>query len=281
MWDAFQYDFMQNALWAGLLAAVACGIIGVYVVVNRIVFMAGGIAHAAFGGVGIGIYAGISPILGALYLTSASAIGMGLIIRKTRLPTDTAIGVLWAMGFALGILLIELASGYRAQASLEYLFGDILLVPDSDLPLLLVLDIVIVTVVVALYKELLAMSFDEEFGTVAGVPVQALYLLLLCMIALTVVILVRVVGIILVIAFLTIPAALARRLTHDIKKMMLLATLFGALFTIGGLCLSYEFDVPSGATIVLLSGSVFLTSFGLSAGIRRLKGDAGPAEPQR
>ncbi|MFC1935463.1 metal ABC transporter permease [Chloroflexota bacterium] len=263
MLEALHYEFMRNALLAGLLAAVGCGIVGVYVVVKRIVFISGGIAHASFGGIGLGYLIGISPVLGAVCFALVSALGMGLVTRKTRLPEDTAIGILWAMGMSMGIIFIGLAPGY-APDLFSYLFGNILTVPFSDLILMLILDTIIVLIVVALYKEFLVLSFDEEFGTVVGVPVQALYLLLLCLIALTVVVLIRVVGIILVIALLTIPAALARQFTYDLRRMMLLAVLFGTLFTFGGLWLSYEFDLASGATIILLSGTVLFASFGFS-----------------
>jgi zinc transport system permease protein len=260
MLEALQYEFMRNALVAGFLAAIACGIVGVYVVVKRVVFISGGIAHASFGGIGLGYLVGISPVLGAVFFTLASALGMGLVTRKTKLPEDTAIGILWAMGMALGIIFIGLSPGY-APDLFSYLFGNILTVPFSDLILMLILDAIIVSIVIALYKGFLALSFDEEFGTVVGVPVEALYLLLLCMIALTVVVLIRVVGIILVIALLTIPAALARRFTHSMWRMMLLAILFGVVFTFGGLWLSYELDLASGATIIILSGAVLLSSF--------------------
>lgn len=261
MWDALQYDFMQNAILAGLLASIACGIIGVYVVVNRIVFISGGIAHTSFGGVGLGYLLEINPVTGALFFTVASALGMGFIIRRTRLAEDTVIGIMWSMGMALGIIFIDLAPGY-APDLFSYLFGNILTVPESDLVMMAVLNFIIVAIVIAFYKEFLALSFDEEFGTVVGVPVQALHLLLLCMIALTVVLLIRVVGIILVIALLTIPATMAKQFTHDLKKMMLLAILFGMLFTFGGLWLSYEFDLASGATIILFGGSVLLATLG-------------------
>jgi len=270
MLEALQYEFMRNALLAGLLASVACGIVGAYVVTKRIVFISGGIAHASFGGIGLGYLLGINPVFGALFFALASALGMGWITRRTRLPQDSAIGILWAMGIALGVVFIGLSPGY-APDLFSYLFGNILTVPFSDLMLMLILDVIIVGVVVALYKEFLALSFDEEFSTVLGVPVEALYLLLLCMIALTVVLLIRVVGIILVIALLTIPAALARLLTYNLRKMMLLAVLFGAVFTFGGLWLSYVFDLASGATIILLSGTVMLVTFGLS----RLRGRTG------
>ena len=263
MLDALQYEFMRNALIAGLLSAVACGIIGAYVVVKKMVSVSGAISHSSFGGIGLGYFLGISPVLGALFFTIASALGMGLVIKRTKLPEDTAIGILWAMGMAIGIIFIGLTPGY-APDLFSYLFGNILAVPFSDLMLMLALDAIIVLIVIALYKEFLTVSFDEEFGTVVGVPVEALYLLLLCMIALTVVVLIRVVGIILVIALLTIPAALARQFTHDLRKMMLLSVPFGALLTFGGLWLSYELNLASGATIILLSGTVLLVSFGFA-----------------
>jgi len=261
--EALQYEFMQNAIMAGLLAAVACGIVGVYVVVKRIVFISGGIAHASFGGIGLGYLMGINPVLGAMLFTLASALGMGLVTRRTRLPEDTAIGILWAMGMALGIIFIGLAPGY-APDLFSYLFGNILTVPTSDLILMLVLDVVIIAVVWLLYKDFLALSFDEEYSRVLGVPTEALYILLLCLIALTVVILIRVVGIILVIALLTIPAAMARQFTYSLKKMMLLAVIIGAVFTFSGLWLSYALDLASGATIILVSAAVFLLSFAFS-----------------
>jgi len=263
MLEALQYEFMRNALIAGALASVACGIVGVYVVTKRIVFISGGIAHASFGGIGLGYLVGISPVLGATFFTLASALGMGLVTRRTRLPEDTAIGILWAVGMALGIVFIGLSPGY-APDLFSYLFGNILTVPTSDLVLMLILDAVIIGIVIALYKEFLTLSFDEEFGKVLGVPVEALYLLMLCMIALTVVVLLRVVGMILVIALLTIPAALAKQFTYNLRKMMLLAILFGAVFTFGGLWLSYVLDLASGATIILLSGTTLLASLGFS-----------------
>lgn len=265
--EILQYGFMQNALVAGLLAAIACGIVGTYVVVKRIIFISGGIAHASFGGIGLGYFIGISPVIGALIFSLASALGIGYITRRTRLPEDTAIGVLWAVGMALGIVFIGLTPGY-APDLFSYLFGNILTVPTSDLLLMLILDVLIIGIVLAFYKEFLALTFDEEYSTVVGIPVEVLYLLLLCMIALTVVVLLRIVGMILIIALLTIPATLARQFTYDLRKMMLLAIAFGVLLTFGGLWLSYVLDLASGATIVLLGGAALLVSFAVR-GIRR------------
>jgi len=267
MFDAFQFEFMRNALLAGLLASVACGIVGVYVVVKKIVSMSGSIAHASFGGIGLGYLLKFSPVLGAMLFALLSALTMGLVARKTKLPEDTAIGILWALGMALGVIFIGLSAGY-APDLMSYLFGNILTVPASDIYLMAALDVIIVALVIAFYKEFLLLSFDEEFGTVVGMPVNALYLLLLCMVALTVVVLIRVVGMILVIAMLTFPAALARQFTHDIKRMMVLAVIFGMLFTFGGLWISYALNLASGVTIILLSGLVLLLSYAV-AGLRR------------
>ena len=174
-----------------------------------------------------------------------------------------------ARSMALGIIFIGLAPGY-APDLFSYLFGNILTVPASDLLLMLILDVAIIGIVIAFYKEFLALSLDEEYSTVIGVPVEALYLLLLGMIALTVVILLRIVGMILVIALLTIPAALARQFTYNLGKMMMLAIIFGIIFTFGGLWISYALDLASGATIVLLGGAALLVSFGVKK-IRRLR----------
>ena len=257
MMELLQYEFIQNAIAAGILASIACGIIGVYVVVKRIVFISGGIAHASFGGIGLGYYLGINPILGVLPFSIASALIMGVISKRSRLPEDTSIGILWAMGMSIGILLIGLKPGY-APDLMTYLFGNILTVPFSDIILMLILDGIIILVVYAFYKEFLALCFDEEYTTVLGVPTEHLYLVLLSLIALTVVVLIKVVGIILVLALLTIPAAFSRQFTSNLKKMMFLSIMFGAVFTCFGLWLSYMVDVPSGATIILVMSAVYL-----------------------
>lgn len=257
MLELLQYEFIRNAIAAGILASIACGIIGVYVVVKRIVFISGGIAHASFGGIGLGYYLGINPILGVLPFSIASALSMGWVSKRSRLPEDTAIGILWALGMSIGVILVSLTPGY-APDLMTYLFGNILTVPFSDIVLMLILDAIIIVVVYSFYKEFLALCFDEEFATVRGVAAERLYLVLLCLIALTVVVLIRVVGVILVIALLTIPAAMSRHFTSNLKKMMLLSVMFGAAFSSGGIWLSYMFDVPSGATIVLVMSVVYL-----------------------
>lgn len=256
MFDIFGYPFMQNALLAGLLASIACGIIGAYVVSKKIVFISGGIAHASFGGIGIGYFIGISPVIGATAFGLISALAMGVTTRRTKLPEDTVIGILWATGMALGAIFVGLTPGYKSDL-FSYLFGNILTVPGSDLLLILILDIVILAVVTLLFKEFLSVSFDEEYSTVTGMPTEIIYLTMLCLIALTIVVMIRVVGIILVIALLTIPASLARQFTNDMKKMMALSVSFSVIFTFIGLMLSYWLNLASGATIIVTGVVIF------------------------
>ena len=262
MFDFLQYNFIQNALAAAILASIACGIIGVYVVVKKIVFISGGIAHASFGGIGLGYYLGINPMLGVLPFSLVSALVMGTVSKKSKIPEDSAIGILWSLGMALGIIFVYLTPGY-APDLMTYLFGSILTVPRSDLFLMLGLDIVIIGAIYLFYKEFLALSFDEEFTTVQGLPAEKLYLFLLCIIALTIVVLIKVVGIILVIALLTIPASLSRKFTYNLKQMMLISIVFGTVISVTGIGLSYVLDVPSGATIILVLSIVYgIVAFG-------------------
>jgi len=257
--EALQFGFMRNALMAGVLVSIACGIIGTFVVVKRIVFISGGIAHAAYGGIGLGYFLKFNPILGAIVFSVAAALGMGAVQRKTRQRADTVIGVIWAIGMALGVILVDLTEGYKADL-MSYLFGSILAVPPSDLLIILVLDLVIIALVASFYKELLAISFDETFATVENVPVDAIYMILVCMIALTVVMMMRVVGLIMVIALLTMPAAISGQFVKNMKTMMVLASILGVIFTTTGLWLSYFLNLTSGATIILVSGAVYLLS---------------------
>ncbi len=264
MIDALQLEFMQRALMAGVLVSVACGIIGTYVVVNRFVFVSGGIAHAAYGGIGLGYYLKTSPVLGAIVFSVGVALAMGAVQRKTRERADTIIGMMWAIGMALGIIFIDLSPGYVADL-MSYLFGSILTVPRADLVIMVMLDIVIIALVAVFYKELLAASFDETFATAANVQVDAIYLLLFCLVALTVVMLMRVVGLILVIALLTMPAAISGQFTSDLKRMMVMSVILGIVFTTVGLWLSYILNLTSGATIILTSAGAFLLAMAYRA----------------
>lgn len=250
---------MQNAFLAAVLVSVACGLVGTYVVVKRIVFISGGISHAAFGGIGLGYFLGLNPILSAIPFSIASALLMGLTSKKVKVSEDTAIGILWSLGMAIGIIFINLTPGYVPDL-MSYLFGSILTVPTSDLLIMFILDIIIIVVVYLFRREFQGISFDEEFSQVMGMPTTAIYLLLLSLVALSVVVMIKVVGVILVIALLTIPAAIAKQYTYHLGRMMILSVILGMILTTGGLYISYLFNLASGATIVLVLGFGFLIS---------------------
>jgi len=264
MWDALQFEFMRNALLAGLLVSIICGILGTLVVVNRIVFISGGIAHAAYGGIGLAFYLRLPPPVGAALFAFVVSMVMGIASVKSKHRADTIIGVMWAVGMALGIILIELTPGYNVDL-MSYLFGSILSVPQIDLWYMLTLDIVVLLIVFLFYKEFIAMSYDEEFSFVVGIPVRALYFVLLAMISLSVIMIIRVVGLILVIALLTIPPYISEKYTTSLGKTMALSSLLGIIFTMVGLWFSYHYNLTSGATIIMVAGLAFFISLGVDA----------------
>jgi zinc transport system permease protein len=263
-----QQTFLQTAVAAGLLAALGCGLVGPFVVVKRITFMAGGIAHSVLSGMGAALYLGLDPLSGALVAAILAALLIGWVRLSWKAHEDTLIGALWAVGMAVGILFIAKTPGYATDL-MSYLFGNILLVPARDLWFMAVLNFVLLLAMAFFYRQFLAISFDEEFARVRGVPVTFFYLLLLVLVAVTVVLLIQVVGLILVIALLTLPAAIAGHYMHSLRPMMLVATLLGGLFTTAGLAISYEPDLPAGPTIVLLAGAVYIGSAMLSRMIAR------------
>ncbi|MCG6861580.1 MAG: metal ABC transporter permease [Chromatiaceae bacterium] len=254
-----EHGFLQSALIAGLLASVGCGLMGTYVVVKRIAFLAGGIAHSVLGGMGAALYFGFDPLAGALAAAVAAALLIGWVRIIWRAQEDTLIGALWAIGMALGILFIAKTPGYQTDL-LSYLFGNILLVPDESLWFMAALDVLLVTIVGAYHRQFLAVAFDEEHARLRGIPVTFFYLLLLVLVAVTVVLLIQVVGLILVLALLTLPAAVAAHYVHSLGAMMLVATVIGMLVSTLGLALSYGPDLPTGPTIILLAGGVYVVS---------------------
>ncbi len=256
---ALSYTFLQNAVLGGMLASLGCGMMGTYVVVKRMGYLAGGIAHAVLGGMGIAYFFGQPPLGGALVAAVIAALLIGWVRLQWRQQEDTLIGAVWAIGMALGILFISQTPGYNVDL-MSYLFGNILMIPQEDLYLMAGLDATIFLTVGLFYKQLLAISFDEEFARVRGLPVEMLYLLLLCLVALTVVLLIKIVGLILVLALLTLPAAIATQFFGSLKPIMCLAMILGIVFTTGGLALAYEGDLPAGSVIILLAGLSYVLS---------------------
>ena len=259
MHSLLSYDFMRNALAAGFLVSIACGVVGTLVVVNRLSFLAGGVAHAAYGGLGLSAFFNLSPMTGTIPFSLISSFLMGFASRRQKERSDTIIGVMWALGMAIGIILIDLKPGYFVDL-MSYLFGSILAVPRESLSLMAALDCIILLIVIGLYKEFLSMSYDEEFALVSGVPVAMLYYVMILLIALTVIMLIRVVGLILVIALFTIPASIAEMFTKDLRRMMAIATALGMFFTFAGLLLSYYCNLTSGATIIMVAGIFYIIS---------------------
>jgi len=260
MIELLQFDFMQNALVAGLLASIICGIVGTLVVVNRIVFISGGIAHASYGGVGLAFFFGLPILPVTTVFTLFTALIMAMVTLRARERSDTVIGVLWAAGMALGIILLDLSPGYNVDL-MSYLFGSILAVPRSDLWIMSGLAAVVLLVVFACYRGFQVMSFDEEFARSRGVPVGVLHFVLIALVGLSVVMIIRVVGLILVIALLTIPPFIAERRTRSLSAMMLVSTLLSVAFTVVGLLVSAMADITSGATIIAVAAISFFLSF--------------------
>jgi zinc transport system permease protein len=237
MFDALQYEFMRNALAAGLLASVICGIMGTLVVVNRIVFLSGGIAHAAYGGIGLSFFMGWPYLVGTLGFSLTAAMIMAAVSLKAKHRADTIIGVIWAVGMACGIILLDLTPGYNVDL-MSYLFGSILTVPQADLWSMLTVGALITVFVIYFYKDLLAISYDEEFARIRGVPIRALYFALIGLLTVTIIMYAK-----------------------SLFQMMMGSSLLGAGFTICGLWLSYAFDLTSGASIILVAGIAFFLFF--------------------
>ncbi|MEJ2101495.1 MAG: metal ABC transporter permease [Desulfobacterales bacterium] len=256
MFEALQYEFMRNALAAGLLASVICGIMGTLVVVNRIVFLSGGIAHAAYGGIGLSLFLGWPYMIGTIGFSLSAAMVMAAVSLKAKHRADTIIGVIWAVGMAIGIIFLDLTPGYNVDL-MSYLFGSILTVPRSDLWVMLIVGILIAGFVLYFYKDLLAISYDEEFARIRGVPIRMLYFALIGLLAVTIVMVIQIVGLILVIALLTIPPFIVEKYSKSLLQMMVGSSLLGMIFTVSGLWLSYAFNLTSGACIILVSGIAF------------------------
>lgn len=261
-----QYSFLQHALLAGLLVSISCGIVGTYVVTRRITYLAGGIAHCVLGGMGFARYMQVvhewtflTPMLGALLAALLAAFIIGVVNMRAKERIDTVISAFWGMGMATGILFIAKTPGY-GEDLISYLFGNILLVTQKDLLAIAGLDLIIATTALLFHKQFVAVCFDEEFARLRGVNTRFFYFLMLALTALTVVLMVSIVGIMMVIVMLTLPAAIAGRFCLRMGSMMILAAGLCAALTFSGLAISYEPDLPAGATIIILTGIAYLIS---------------------
>jgi len=251
------YDFVLHAVEAALLASITCGFIGAYIVARRMVFISGGITHASFGGIGLGYFLGMNPIFGAAIFSILSAFGIRLVSKQTDIREDSAIGILWSFGMAVGIIFIYLTPGY-APNLMSYLFGSILTVTPTDLTLMAILAAVTVAIFTLFYRTILFISFDEEYARSHNAPVETFNYLMLTLVALVIVINIRVAGIILVISYLTIPQSTANLFVNDLKKIIILSMIISFAGSITGLFLSYYWNIPSGATIIFVFVLIFM-----------------------
>jgi zinc transport system permease protein len=251
------YGFILHALEAALLASITCGFIGAYIVARRMVFISGGITHASFGGIGLGYFLGINPIFGAAIFSILSAFGIRLVSKQTDIREDSAIGILWSFGMAVGIIFIYLTPGY-APNLMSYLFGSILTVTPTDLALMGILAAITIAIFVLFYRTILFISFDEEYARSHNAPVETFNYLMLTLVALVIVINIRVAGIILVISYLTIPQSTANLFVNDLKKIIILSMIISFTGSVTGLLLSYYWNIPSGATIIFVFVLIFM-----------------------
>jgi len=252
MLEILQFDFIQNALLAGVLISIAAGIIGSLVVVNKLTFLTGGIAHSSYGGIGLAIYLGLPVLLGATVFAIITAIIIAMLTLTNKSRIDSIIGLMWAFGMAIGIIFVDLTPGYNVDL-MSYLFGSIIAVSSEDIWYMSILDIVIISIVVFFYKEILAVSYDSEFASLRGINTKFFYTLILILSALCVVAAIKAVGLILVIALLTIPTYLAETFANKLSTMMVISSILATIFTLCGLVISYLYDISSGASIIVVA----------------------------
>lgn len=263
MMEMLAYDFMQRAIVAGLIVGVLCSFISFFVLLKRLSFVGVGISHSAFGGVALGLFLGVNPVLAGGLFATLVAWCIGYVSRRGEIQEDASIGIFFSCAMALGITVVGFKEGYYIDL-FSFLFGNILAVNAQDLRLLAGLGAAVLLLLGLFFKELLFMCFDEEMARVNGVPVSFLYYLLLTCIAVTVVVAVKVVGIILASALLVIPAATAHELTGNFRRVIPLSVLAGVFSAMAGLWLSYNYNLASGSTIVLFAGLLFLLAFTFS-----------------
>ncbi|SHE97955.1 metal ABC transporter permease [Alkalibacter saccharofermentans] len=251
-----EYTFMRNAFYSAVLSSIICGMIGTVIVEKKLVSMSGGIAHTSFGGIGLGYFMGIEPLIGGLAFSLGAALGISAIKRSTNTESDTLIGMFWAVGMALGVIFIAINPGYPPDMT-SYLFGDILTVSNMYVKVIAGLAGVIFLLILSLYRYWQSFLFDDEYLKILGVNTAVLEYLLYGFISLSIVILIKVVGIVLAIALLTIPPATAKIFAKNLGQIMIYSTLIGCGTSIGGMWISYLYNIPSGATIIMLSILVY------------------------
>lgn len=269
LFELLQYDFIRNALLMAVLVSIPCAILGTFIVVRRLVFIAGGLSHVAFGGLGLFHFLGLPPLFGGFIFAGLTALILGISGQVKRLRQDALIGLLWSAGMALGILFISLTPGY-APNLMTYLFGNIITISIGDLGLALGLNLVIIIIIILFFKEFVAVSFDDEFAALQGVPVRLFMTILLLLVSVSIVLLIRLVGIILVMALLTVPPLIGMQLARRFSRIMTTGVISAMVISLAGLVLSFWLDLPSGPIIVVTAFCSLGLITGIGAIIRRI-----------
>lgn len=255
--EIFQYDFFLNAVFTILLASIVCGIAGALIVVNQMVFLTGAVAHAAYGGVGLAFFFGLPVLPTTLAFSLISSFFLGAYTANKTYRVDSVIGIFWALGMALGIILVDFTPGYKPDL-MSYLFGSLIAVSQSDLNMIFILDMIVVLFLLAFYQKLVLFSYDKEFAYVKGININVIHTLIITLASISIVILIKVVGLILVIALLTIPQHLAENKSDNLFQMAIVSAIYTLFFGLSGLLVSYYFNTTSGASIILVASVWFI-----------------------
>lgn len=248
--DLIRYGYLANAFWAAILSGITCGLIGSYIVARRLVFLAGGVTHASFGGLGIALYAGANPIGGAMLFAVLAAIGIEWAGSNGRIREDSAIGIIWSIGMAIGALFMYLTPGYTSGDLSAYLFGSIVTVTDGDITALAILTAILILGAVCWLRPIMYVAFDREFAATRGIAVQPVSYLMAVLMAVTIVLSIRIMGIVLLISLVTMPVVIAQSLVRSYRQIALAAPVVAVAGNLIGLFLSYEWEVPPATAII-------------------------------
>ena len=257
--DIFQYSYLANALIAAILCGIVCGIVGTYIVARRMVFLCGGITHASFGGLGIALYLGINPLGGALIVAILSSLGIEWASDKRKIREDSAIGIIWSIGMAIGALFMSLAPGYTSGDLASYMFGSIITVTTTDLYLLCSITAICITGCAIWWRQIMYLAFDKQFAASQGIDTRAISYLMSIIIAATIVMAIRIMGIVLLLSLFTIPVVAANSFTKSYSKITLWATIIAILGSVTGLIASYYMEIPSGTSIIFILTLALIT----------------------
>jgi zinc transport system permease protein len=248
--DIFEYQYLANAFFAAIFAGITCGIVGTYVMARRMVFLCGGITHASFGGLGIALYAGINPIMGAMLFAVLSAIGIEFSSEKGGLREDSAIGIIWSIGMAVGALFMSLTPGYTSGDLASYMFGSIITVTQQDIILLAIITTLCVMGAIFFSRPIMYIAFDRSFSTSQGIATRLISYAMSMVVAITIVLAIRIMGIVLLLSLFTIPVVVANSFTKSYTAITFGASIIGVLGAVVGLIVSYNWEVPPGVSII-------------------------------